>query len=164
MASSFTDFWQVSKQLCSFLEIPQNLSVTAYRKQLALSILDIYRVALTLPDINTNSTDELDDDHLEKQVGEYQLTFEDQMGDVDYYLECFDPFNFEENTLVNASLTEELREIYRRLKVQLLKIETGDDKWIKDAEWTIGFYLNLSLLNELIDVARAIHYSIRLED
>ena len=162
--NKFAAFWSVSSQLCDFLQHPQHISEKAYRRKLVVLILEVYKAGLALPEKETPGNDELDDDHLDDQVGKLELTYEKEIGDVDYYLESYDPFNFEENTLVNASLIEELKEIFRQLKIQLLKLETNEEKWIADAEWSIQFYLNLSLLDELMDVSRAVHYSLQIDN
>jgi hypothetical protein len=162
--NEFAAFWNVSSQLCDFLQNPQHLSEKAYRRKLVLLILEVYKAGLALPETETPGNDELDDDHLDDQVGKLELAYEKEIGDVDYYLESYEPFNFEENTLVNASLIEGLKEIFRQLKIQLLKLETNEEKWIADAEWSIQFYLNLSLLDEMMDLSRAVHYSLQIDN
>lgn len=162
--SNFALFWEASTLLCDFLQFPQNLTEKGYRCKLVVLVLEVYKAGMLLPETDNEGDDELNDDHLDEKVSQLELAFENELGDVDYYLESYDPFNFKEDTLINASLIEELKDIFRRLKVQLLKLETKEDMWIKDAEWSIEFYLNLSLLNELIDVSRALHYSMQIDD
>jgi len=164
MNSNFTSFWHKSKQLCDFLQYPQNLSVKVYRQQLLILLLNVYTGGVQLQHNNEAGDDELIDDELTDQVEHLELAFEDEIGDVNYYVDSYNPYEFKENPLVTASLIDELNEIFRQLKVQLLKLETNDDKWIADAEWTIQFHLNLSLLNELIDVSRALHYALEIDE
>lgn len=159
----FKSFWQSASQLCDFLQFPQNIAVELYRQKLILLLLDTYKAGLFLPEINIEADDNLIDDKFDDQVNGMKLAYQDEIGAVNHYFDAYDPYDFEDNILSEGSIVDELKEIFRQLKIQLIKIETGEQKWIIDATWSVQFYLNLSLQNELIDVSRALHHSLKMD-
>ncbi len=159
----FKPFWQSATLLCDFLQYPQNMPVAQYRQELILLLLETYKLGLFLPDAIIEADDNLIDDRFDDKVNGIELAYLQEVGDVNHYFDAYDPFDFEDNILSEGSILDELKEIFRQLKIQLLKLETGEQKWIADATWSVQFYLNLSLQNELIDVSRALHHSLKID-
>lgn len=155
-------FLDKSKKFCSFIENPQAIYGNEYRQKLRSLVLDLYTVGLQFPKfkIEKKPCESLREEEFKAIVESTPLYFQEQLEGVNYYFEIFDPFDYESDESVTGSIIEEVEELHKSLKTQILKIETGNSALISEAIMTLQFSLKNWQLNRLVDLIRALHYSL----
>lgn len=152
------EFATVANEYCSFIEAVDQFSRKDFilRVQKLFPLLYLKALLLPEPDI------EMSDDTPEKYVGEEDYNFvlhklEEKLGQFDAYHEVFDPSIQYSDEALEASISENIADIYQDLKDFILSYRIGTLEVMNDALWecrtNFGQYWGQRLVNGL----RALH-------
>ena len=152
------EFATVANEYCSFIEavdqFPRKEFITRIQKLFPL----LYLKAALLPEPDI----EISDDAPEKFVGEEDYNFilhklEEKMGQFDAYQEVFDPsIQYSEDAL-EASISENMADIYQDLKDFILSYRIGTLEVMNDALWECRTNFEQYWGQRLVNGLRAIH-------
>ena len=142
MMKKIDDFYIKAKQFCYLLEKMQVFDLNQCKKLIA-EMMDIYKMALTLTDVESETSDvpEVKIDRLGISFGEY-----------DAYWEIYNPY--ECDNAVCGSLSDDFADIYNDLKIGILLYE---DKNVNDAAWQWKWSFDNHWCYHVADALRALN-------
>ena len=135
-------FFDSSCRFCSFID--EQIITQESLKELQRLLLELYRCALDLPDIEPDS---IEDNLSHIEVPAIHVDFSSA------YWEVYDPFIVEDP--VCCSIEDELRDIYLGLKRGIQEYVCGRTN---DAIWEWRFGAINTWGNHVADLIRALHY------
>ena len=152
------EFATVANEYCSFIEAVDQFSRKDFitRVQKLFPLLYLKAVLLPEPDI------EMSDDAPEKFVSEQDYNFilhklEVKLGQFDAYHEVFDPSMQYSDIAIEASISENITDIYQDLKDFILAYRIGTLEVMNDALWECRNNFEQYWGQRLVNGLRAIH-------
>ena len=160
MENTTKTFLQAAREFVSLLE-DKNIEPGIFYSKAHTALIDLYAAG------NKLNTVELKYSSVEEDY-EKDIQFEDKnanivsiLGKAVYYWEVFDPsFSQEEpEEPIVGWLEDDFRDIYKDLKIGLLKIDTiGTDAAIEDALWQLKWGFTNHWGNHAINAMRYLHF------
>ena len=152
------EFATVANEYCSFIEGVDQFKRKSFvnTAQKLLPLLYLKAVLLPVPDI------EIADDSPEKHVSEEDYNFilnklREKLGQFDAYYEVFDPsIQFSDEPL-EASISENIADIYQDLKDFILSYRIGSFDVMNDALWECRNNFEQYWGQQLVNGLRALH-------
>ncbi|WP_160118379.1 DUF5063 domain-containing protein [Bacillus sp. V59.32b] len=137
------EFVEVAKKFCSLIESLTNLKVLDEVPNIAISLSELYSKAIKLPQVETES-----EKLPEINVVRPKISF----GKYECYSEVYEPYSDEES--INASLTDDILDIYQDVKEGLILFESNDRN---EAIWHWNFSFSTHWGSHVVDALRALH-------
>ena len=152
------EFATVANEYCSFIEAVDQFQRKSFitKLQKLFPLLYLKATLLPVPDI------EMSDDAPEKFVSEEDYNFilhklEEKLGQFDAYYEVFDPsIQFSEGP-IEASISENITDIYQDLKDFILLYRIGSLEVMNDALWECKNNFEQYWGQRLVNGLRALH-------
>ncbi|WP_051304048.1 DUF5063 domain-containing protein [Calidithermus chliarophilus] len=160
-------FAQLADEFCGFLEGEEASPSRGFIQRLHHLLSRLYLGALELPHTDVLFGPENDDEEasnaqadnyrreeLEQQIRQVVARLAGYLGEIDYYLEVFDPYETSNAEPVGGSLVDDISDIYRDLLAGLRQWERGESGaalW----EWRFNFEVHWG--EHAISAIRAIH-------
>lgn len=151
------EFVTVAKEYCTYIESHPSFSRIDFLKKVQLILPLLYLKINLVPDL-----DDEDIETPEKFVSEVDYTFllnklSSKLGQYDNYQEVFDPgMQFSESAL-DASISENLCDIYQDLKDFIMAFRIGTLEIMTGALWECRNNFKTYWGQKLVNVLRAIH-------
>jgi len=152
------EFATVANEYCSFIEAVDQFSRKDFilRVQKLFPLLYLKAVLLPEPDI------EMSDDTPEKYINEEDYNFilhklEEKLGQFDAYHEVFDPSIQYSEEALEASISENIADIYQDLKDFILSYRMGTLEVMNDALWECRNNFEQYWGQRLVNGLRALH-------
>ncbi len=152
------EFATVANEYCSFIEAVDQFQRKSFiiRVQKLFPLLYLKAVLLPVPDI------EMSDDLPEKFVGEEDYNFirlklEEKFGQFDLYHEVFDASMQYSAEPIEASISENITDIYQDLKDFILAYRIGTLEVMNDALWECKNNFEQYWGQRLVNGLRALH-------
>jgi hypothetical protein len=141
------------KEYVDLIEKFPQYSLQDFLRKCAKLLPQIYTLGQELPEVELPN--EASDEIAIKEVISPREALEKFFGKHDHYKEIFDPI-FDED-IVEASLSDDLTDIYLDLKRPLLKYEMGNNNLKEIALWEWKFNIQGHCGDHLVDALRPIH-------
>jgi len=151
------EFATVANEYCLFLEKMNSLSRKEFVQKIQKLLPLLYLKASLIPEIDDENVDTP-----EKCLTEVDYNFllnklTEKMGPHDSYLEVFDPGMQFSETPIEASISENLCDIYQDLKDFIFAFRMGTIEIMTDAVWECKKNFNEFWGQKLVNGLRAIH-------
>lgn len=154
---SIHQFAASAEQFCSLMEHHQDYNAYEFIKRTADSLVTLYKVALSLPDVECDEEKEVVADldyaplQLSKTLGKYRS-----------YWEIVNPYH--EDEPVMGDLADDLGDLYHELKEGLVIYSADTKDAICWAVWHWRFGFEVHWGDHLVDALRALHRLITQDD
>lgn len=152
------EFATVANEYCSFIETVDQFERKSFitKVQKLFPLLYLKALLLPIPDI------EMSDDLPEKHVSEEDYNFilhklEAKLGQFDAYQEVFDPSMQYSEEPLEASISENIADIYQDLKDFILSYRVGTLEVMNDALWECRTNFEQYWGQRLVNGLRALH-------
>jgi len=152
------EFATVANEYCSFIESVDKFQRKDFikRVQKLFPLLYLKAALLPVPDI------EMSDYASEKFVGEEDYNFilnklEEKFGQFDAYQEVFDPSIQFSESAIEASISENITDVYQDLKDFILSYRIGTIEVMNDALWACRNNFEQYWGQRLVNGLRALH-------
>jgi hypothetical protein len=158
----FQKFIKSCRNYCDLLEIKDETDSIYYLVQLQKALLKLYSNGLNLKSVDLKSNknfekklNNIEFELIKKQIGKL-------LGEHQYYWTIFDPTEniFGNESPVLGDLLDDILDIYRDIKSQLMIFDLNTNESIESAVWGMKFYFWQHWSNHGIDAMRTIHYVI----
>ena len=143
------EFRENTIKYCSLIENLEETSKEEFLKEILMLLPKIYYLGLSLPNIEVQSENIAD-----KNIQNYTPLLEKKLGKDQLYKKVFHPTA--DNEIVEASLVDDLIDIYSDLKQPLIWYEE-DKKNQNDAIWQWKFNIQNHIGWHIVDAMKAIH-------
>ena len=155
----FKSFINSTRKFCSYIESIQNEN---YLIELQRLLMEIYTNAMNLKTIELESNVEFQERLNDKEFGSIKTRTSNSLGEAQVYWTIFDPTEnvFGEEKGVMGDLLDDIMDIYKDLKYQLMIFDLNTDDSIENAVWGFKFDFWYHWSNHAIDAMRTIHYVI----
>ncbi len=163
-------FLEAANSFVKLLEL-KNIGLDKFLPQLHLSLLELYKAGHNLDIIELKSSTDERDFEREELFVDINTHLISELGVDCFYWEVLDPTYTEKNGKPDSGweitdkeatqgwLVDDLADIYRDLKVELIKIEEiGTEEAIEDAFWTFKWSFTHHWGKHCIDALRYLHY------
>jgi hypothetical protein len=147
-------FIAAAHRFCALIEGPRSIPVSAFLRQCARLLPELYIAGGNLPDVETDSESALGHSITHEQWKRLFDDLRDYFGKYDFYLETFDPTDLEEEGTVGSSVSDDLADIHRDIKNGLSMLgKVG----LNEIVWHWKFSFNIHWGAHLTDALRVIH-------
>lgn len=133
MNDQVAEFVAEARRYCALIENEERGAASAFEKECLLVLLRLYQQILRLP-----SADPPDPELPERILHEeWQAVRERtaQRTEHDLYWEVFEPFAEDKPDAIHGSISDDLADTWRDVKMGLLTFDSGKPKCIKGAVW-----------------------------
>lgn len=154
----FQDFLKSCRQFCGLLEtINSNVLV-----ELQKSLLELYSNGLNLQTIDLDSNVDFKEKLDDKEFEIIKNRTSELLGENQCYWTIFDPTEnvFGNESPVMGDLLDDVMDIYKDIKYQLMIFDLNTEESIENAMWGMKFDFWHHWSNHAIDAIRTIHYVI----
>jgi len=155
----FKSFLNSVRKFCLFIESNQDEN---YLIQLQHLLLEIYSNAMNLKTIELESNVEYQEKLNDQEFEAIKISTSNSLGQIQAYWVIFDPTEnvFGEEKGVMGDLLDDIMDIYKDLKYQLMIFDLNTVDSIENAVWGFKFDFWHHWSNHAIDAMRTIHYVI----
>ena len=156
--NEFQDFIKSCRQYCRLLET-SNSNVLV---ELQTLLLELYSNGLKLQTIDLDSNVDFKEKLDDKEFEIVKSRSSELIGENQYYWTIFDPTEnvFGNESPVMGDLLDDVMDIYKDLKYQLMIFDLNTEESIENAVWGMKFDFWHHWNNHAIDAIRTIHYVI----
>ena len=165
---STKEFQYFLKSCRNFCELLENKNDSDGLLKLQKTLLDLYTNGLNFQTIDLESHKTFKEKLDDKKLEIVKNWISELLGENQYYWTIFDPTEnvFGNESLVLGDLLDDIMDIYKDIKCQLMIFDLNTDESIKNAVWAMKFYFGHHWSNhaidaiDAIDAILAIHYVI----
>jgi hypothetical protein len=134
-------FRETAKKFCEFIETHKSYRKKEFLTLCAMSLSELYNHALSLRQLISDGEDDSVPQVQHDEWASLSDSLKQKLGDDDVYTVVFDPTNPEPDDPVEATLSDDLADIYRDLKNGLMFWDSDSQSGLEEAlwEWSFGF-------------------------
>ncbi|MBI4743528.1 MAG: DUF5063 domain-containing protein [Actinobacteria bacterium] len=148
-------FATVTKKYISLIDKVEDMTTYDFLSKCAILLPQIYYFGQLLPDVELLDKNKMDEASYVEWYALLSKKIAKSLGEHNVYMEVFDPVQDKE--AIQASLADDLSEIYLELKQSLTNYETGDSLKINSAIWNWKFGILGHCGNHIVSALRPIH-------
>ncbi len=157
LSRNVVEFVAVANEFCKYAEHAQELKGDELFKILQRILPLLYLKASLLPKLEPYFEDGNERFVTENDWKRIRHNFREKFGTADDYQEVFDDRNREREGQFEASVSEDLTDIYQDIKDFLLLYQTGTNEVMNDAVWECRQHFEDYWGQKLVNSMRAIH-------
>jgi len=154
----FQDFIESCRKYCGLLETNDSNILVELQK----SLLELYSNGLNLQTVDLDSNIDFKEKLDDKEFEIIKNRTSELLGENQYYWTIFDPTEnvFGNESPVMGDLLDDVMDIYKDIKYQLMILDLNTEESIENAVWGMKFDFWHHWSNHAIDAIRTIHYVI----
>jgi len=152
--SQVEEFAKPANVFCELIEVHNTYSMHNFLYELAKVLSELYYSGLTLPEVESVSSEAILSFVTTKERIEIQQAIGTKLGAYNLYLEIFNPYVHGEP--ITGNIGDDLTDIYSDIKNGLAMFKKGNELDIAEAiwHWRFSFYSHFS--NHLVSALRVI--------
>lgn len=155
------DFLAKANEFCALIESNRKIKPLTFLSKMHKALVGLYLAGLSLPDIDVDDGIDFDNKYRlsDKDYQKITTKLPKKIGvSNQFYFETFDPIFPTKDEPTQGSLVDDLADIYRDIKSDLVEIEEGTNVAIIDALWELKFGVSTHWGNHTVDALRALHF------
>ncbi len=157
MSQPIDSFAELAASYCTLIERHGDYTTEDFIARIRDILPQLYHNALRLPDTETTD-EELDGDISHDEWSAMFGSLRRKLGINDHYWEIYDPLKLEHDDPVAGSLSDDLADIWRDLRLGVTRWADSSDKMKKEIVWEWRFSFHQHWSNHAVDALRAINW------
>lgn len=151
------DFLLTAGDYCSFIELTEKTD-KEFLRQVQKLLLKLYQQAMEMRWTTVTHSEAVEDELSKEEVETIVRRIADKVGEDRFYWTVFDPTNPKDTEAVCGDLADDLGDIYKDIKKDLLTFDHPTPGSKEHAIWSIKFHFEKHWGEHAIDALRTIHF------